>query len=158
MNNKVHLIIAAILIAFGCSNEHRQSLMSNYDSCGPHANEHRQVLILNYDDFGPQAMAWKTIGMQWWQWDHHGDSDPNTKYDIKVVVYRNIPLEAVKERFPVVKEQKKDYRYLAYDKALEYLDKNIKEHKNRNEKWAMDTVTQLTRVRTKIVQELREKD
>ena len=89
---------------------------------------HHRVLILQYDDFGPQAAAWELIGMQWWQWDSHGDSDPNTKYDIKVIVYRDIPLANIKKLYPVIKEKKQDYRYLEYAKAIDYLNDNIKEN------------------------------
>ena len=91
------------------------------------SNDDKRILILSYNDFGPQLMAWETFGMQWWQWDQHGDSDPNTKYDIKIAVYRDIPLQEVKERFPVVKEFKRDYRYVEYDEAIKFLDKNILE-------------------------------
>ena len=89
---------------------------------------------------------------------NHGDSDPKTKYDIKIAIYRDIPLQEVKERFPVVKESKKDYRYVEYNAALKFLDKNILEHKDIDEQWAKDIVNRLSKVRNKIVQELEEKN
>ena len=87
----------------------------------------RNTLILDYGDFGPQAAAYKALGMEWWQWENHGDSNPRTSYDIKVVVYRNIPLLTVQRRYPVDKNRQRDYRYLAYPQALAYLDKQIAE-------------------------------
>ena len=83
---------------------------------------------MNYSDFGPQAAAWEYIGMEWWQWEPHGDSNPGMKYDIKVVVYRNISLSKVQEFYPVIEDKKQDYRYLEYTKALEYLEKTIEEN------------------------------
>jgi hypothetical protein len=74
-------------------------------------NAPKQYAIFDYEDFGPQAMAWETIGMQWWQWDSHGmSSDPNYTYDIKVVVYRDMPLSRIKSLFLVDKAKKKDFR------------------------------------------------
>ena len=66
---KISFIFLIILISFGCK------------------NAPKQYLVFDYEDFGPQAMAYQTFGMQWWQWDSHGDSNPNTKYDIKIIVY-----------------------------------------------------------------------
>jgi len=88
---------------------------------------HGKTLVKNYSDFGPQAMAWEYIGKEWWQWNPTGGSDPKTKYDIKIVIFRDIQLVEVKKKFPVIKEKKQDYRYLKYKTAIEYLDKNIEE-------------------------------
>lgn len=86
-----------------------------------------QTIILKYTDFGPQVLAWKTIGMEWWQWNNHGDSDPRSRCNIHVVVYRGISLEKVKRMYPVRKEINQDFRYLEYSKAMAYLDRTIKE-------------------------------
>lgn len=86
------------------------------------------MFVLQYDDFGPQAAAWELIGMEWWQWDSHGDSDPNTKYDIRVIIYRGISLANIKRLYPVIEEKKQDFRYLKYSKAIDYLNDNIKEN------------------------------
>ena len=86
----------------------------------------RHTLILDYNEFGPQVEAYELLGMQWWQWQTHGDSRPR-KYDIKVVVYKGIDLETVKEKFPVNQLQEQDYRYVKYSDALQYLDKRIQE-------------------------------
>ena len=86
----------------------------------------RHTLILDYNEFGPQVEAYELLGMQWWQWQPHGDSRPR-KYDIKVVVYKGIDLETVKEKFPVNQLQEQDYRYVKYSDALQYLDERIQE-------------------------------
>ena len=137
MKRKLNQIALALIIVISCS------------------SNNNQILILSYDEFGPQSMAWETIGMQWWQWDNHGDSDPNTKYDIKIAIYRNIPLQDVKKRFPVIKESQKDYRYLEYNAALRFLDTKIHELQEINEQWARDIVNRFSRVRGKIVKELK---
>ena len=86
----------------------------------------RNMMVLQYHDFGPQAAAYQMIGMEWWQWDHHGDPDPSFKYDVRVVVYRAIPLSQVQKAYPVVKAKKQDFRYLTYTKAMAYLDRQIR--------------------------------
>jgi hypothetical protein len=85
-------------------------------------------IVLDYTDFGPQAMAYELIGFQWWQWESHGDSNPNTTYNIKVIVYKDIPLQDIQTLFPIKPEQKQDYRYLEYSKALAYLSENLKDN------------------------------
>lgn len=96
-------------------------------SCSPPPPTTRtsETVVLDYDDFGPSCLAYETIGMDWWQWDKCGDSDPRTRYDIKVVVYRGIPLEKVRLMYPVLKEKSWDFRYIEYSKAIEYLEKGI---------------------------------
>lgn len=89
------------------------------------------IIIFNYSDFGPQARAYKLIGMEWWTWSSHGDSRPR-KYDIKVVVYKDISLDEVKKLYPVIKEKKQDYRYLKYADAIKYLNKHIGEEYSNN--------------------------
>lgn len=84
----------------------------------------KNTLILNYTDFGPQTAAYKLLGFEWWQWNNHGESRPK-KYDIKVVIYKDIDLASVKLLYPVSKDNLKDYRYLKYDEAIKYLEKLI---------------------------------
>lgn len=79
------------------------------------------TLTLDYDDFGPQVVAHEVIGMDWWQWQPHGDSRPS-HYPIKVVVYKGISLPQVKAQYPVKPELEQDYRYLEYTRAMDYLD------------------------------------
>jgi hypothetical protein len=69
------------------------------------------TLILKYQDFGPQAVSHKLLGMEWYQWNSQGPDDPNATDDVKVAVYRNVPLEEVKRIYPVVKGTQ-DYSYL----------------------------------------------
>ena len=88
---------------------------------------HKNICVLDYENFGVQAMAYELLGFQWYQWDSHGDSDPKTTYDIKVVVYKNIPPGKVKELYPVIRELKQDFRYLDYNRAMQYFDRQIQE-------------------------------
>jgi hypothetical protein len=109
-----------------------------------------QYLLFDYEDFGPQAMAWETIGMQWWQWDNHGDSDPNSIYDIKIVVYRDISLQEIQSIFPVVEAAKKDFRYIEYNEVIKYLNRNIDEVGLINKKWAKGLKIHLVNTRNRI--------
>ena len=94
-----------------------------------YANESESITILNYYDFGPQAMSYELIGYEWWQWEPYVDHRPDTRYNVKVIVYRNISLEKIKELYPVIKHIHQDYRYLKYDKAVKYLEDKIEEIK-----------------------------
>lgn len=67
--------------------------------------------------------VYELIGKEWYQWNNHGGSDPNEVDDVKVVVYRNVSLDKVREMYPVVMG-KQDYRYLDYEIAIKYLNKN----------------------------------
>lgn len=104
------------------------------------------TVTLDYKAFGPQVISYELIGNEWWQWDAHGAPDPAVTYDIKVVVYRNIDLASVKEKFPIDEKQQKDYRYLAYQQAIEYLDQHI------NENVLADVTKRLVETRHKITQ------
>lgn len=81
------------------------------------------MLVIPYEDFSPQVLAYPYIGYEWYQWESHGDSNPNTRYDIKVVVYSGLSLREVERRYPVDETRKQDYRYLTLPKAMEYLIK-----------------------------------
>ncbi len=83
--------------------------------------------ILPYNAFGPQVIAHKLIGMEWWQWDPHGDSNPSSKYPIKIVVYWDQTLEATKKFYPVDRKRKKDYRYVTYKDAVKHMEKAVKD-------------------------------
>jgi hypothetical protein len=89
--------------------------------------EVKNMVVLDYNDFGPQAAAYELLGMEWWQWQSHGESRPQ-KYDITVVVYKDVPLDSVKQKYPVVEKESKDYRYVTYDDAIHYLDNMIQEN------------------------------
>ena len=121
MKRKLFFIPVAALILLACSHSPK-----------PYA-------VFDFEDFGPQAMAWETLGMQWWQWDDHGTSDdPNYRYDIKVVVCRGITLAQMQALLPVIESRRQDLRYLEYSDALRYLDGNIGKLKPEREQWAVD--------------------
>ncbi len=65
--------------------------------------------------------------MDWWQWQTSGDPRPR-KYDIKVIVYKDIPINDVKKMFPVTPSLYQDYRYVEYSVAIDYLDTLIEEN------------------------------
>ena len=69
------------------------TILFNYSD----ANESGNVVVFGYYDFGPQAMSYEVLGYEWWQWEAHGDSRPGKKYDIRVIVYRNISLDNVRK-------------------------------------------------------------
>ncbi|BBA32197.1 uncharacterized protein sS8_0229 [Methylocaldum marinum] len=104
------LILSIAILIYSCSNSNNQN-----------------TLVLSYSDFGPQVIASEIIGMEWWQWQSHGESRP-TKYDIKVVIYNKIDIANVKKLYPVLEKQNQDYRYLEKYTALKYLDEKIKEN------------------------------
>ena len=85
-------------------------------------------VILPYPAFGPQAAACKLIGMEWWQWDSHGDSRPRD-YPIKVVVFWDQTLEETAKRHPVDQAKLRDFRYVEYSKAIVHMRKVIKDLK-----------------------------
>jgi len=81
-------------------------------------------IILDYADFGPQDIAEELIGPSYWQWDKGQYSKPQ-QFDVKVIVYRGINLNKVKEMFPVDKINKKDFRYVHYLTAISWHDERI---------------------------------
>lgn len=85
-------------------------------------------VILPYSAFGPQAAAHKVIGMEWWQWDSHGDSRPRD-YPIKIVVFWDQTREDTAKRHPVDREKLQDFRYVEYSKAITHMERTIKELK-----------------------------
>ena len=85
-------------------------------------------VIFPYSAFGPQAAAYKVIGMEWGQWDSHGDSRPRD-YPIKIVVFWDQTREDTKKRHPVDREKLKDFRYVEYSKAITHMERIIQEFK-----------------------------
>jgi len=85
-------------------------------------------VILPFSAFGPQAAAYKVIGMEWWQWDSHGDSRPRD-YPIKIVVFWDQTREDTAKRYPVDREKLQDFRYVEYSKAITHMERTIKELK-----------------------------
>jgi hypothetical protein len=94
-----------------------------FASCADQHEPRASTVVLSYQELGPQVAVYELIGFEWYQWNNHGGSDPNEVDDVKVVVYRNVSLDKVKEMYPVV-VGKQDYRYLDYETAIEYLNKN----------------------------------
>lgn len=115
-------------------------------SCSGHSPQN--VLLLDYKDFGPQIIAREAIGMEWWQWQAHGNSNPAAVYPVKVAVYRDITVTEVEQRYPVKPEHKKDFRYLEYQRALRFLDEKIAENVQEN------VTEQLKATRKRIVDQL----
>lgn len=111
MKNQIHLLKLLTLLFFitACTRNSAQS-----------------TVTLDYKAFGPQVIAHEIIGNEWWQWEVSGAPDPTVTYDVKVVVYRNIDLASVKEKFPVDKKLQIDYRYVTYQEAIAFLDKHVK--------------------------------
>jgi hypothetical protein len=109
MQRCFNTLLLAILLLIGCSSATKNN-----------------SAVFDYADFGPQAASYKVIGFEWYQWNHHGSSNPHERYDIKIVVYRDIPLKQIQQKYPVVKG-KQDYRYLEYSLAIKHLETLEKE-------------------------------
>lgn len=90
------------------------------------------TLIFDYADFGPDVIASALLGQGWWQWQPEGGNDPAQRYPIKVVVYWDVPLEQVKQAYPVVQEKQQDYRYVDRAAAVVFLNQAIDEAKEFN--------------------------
>jgi hypothetical protein len=101
-------------------------------------------MVLHYDDFGPPSAAHELIGMDWWQWQPHGDARPR-RYDIKVVVYRDIEPRQVRQAFPTDPLREQDYRYVGFTDAMRYLERMITDS-------AIESITQrLIETRERII-------
>ena len=107
-NMRTSLIIAIVFFSINCS--------------------WAKSAVFDYADFGPQVLAYETIGYQWYQWNSTGGDDPNDIDTIKVVVYWDEQLAAIKDKYPVEPRNKKDYRYLSYESAMKYLNSTIAEY------------------------------
>lgn len=83
-----------------------------------------QTLQLDYWDFGPSAASGGLLGMPCWQWARCCCSELGDRYDVRVVVYRNLDLAQVEQRYPTV-PGRSDFRLVSYDDALRYLDEHI---------------------------------
>ncbi len=113
-----------------------------------------QTLVLSYADFGPPSMAHRVIGMDWPSWQNHGDSEPGARYKISVVVYRRIPLDEVKRRYPVDKENQQDFRYIEHSHALKYLETVIKELRDSRQEVLRRLKERLVKTKKRITKEL----
>lgn len=89
----------------------------------PQAEDH--IYLMKYHDFGPQSVAGDLLGKDWYRWDYAGYASPDYKPDIDVAIYRNIPLEAAQQRYPVL-QGKRDVRYVEYQRAVDFLRDHIR--------------------------------
>lgn len=94
---------------------------------GPSMGQAGEV-ILPYSAFGPQVAAYELLGMEWWQWESHGDG-LGREYPIKVVVFWDQSEEEVAKRYPVNREMLQDFRYVEYSKAIKHMTSLIKDFK-----------------------------
>ena len=90
------------------------------------ASSSKRSLVLDYQDFGPPSMATPLLGPEWWQWEAHGDSEPRA-YDVRVVVFSGGSEAEIAAEFPVIEDRLQDYRYVAYQDAMSYLNVHIQE-------------------------------
>lgn len=84
------------------------------------------TVVLAHEDFGPAALSFALLGAQWWQWEVGGSWEPGDRFDIRVVVYRNMTLADAQAEYPTV-EGRADYRHVSYDDAMEYLERALVE-------------------------------
>jgi hypothetical protein len=135
MNAKMSLCVIGLFLVLGCE------------------DNQEQYLVFEYADFGPHAMAWETIGGQWWQWDPHVQNKPMHEAAIKVIVYHDTSVKRIKDRFPVDESRLMDFRYLGSKEAIRYLTKNIEALDKEDHAWAAGTKEHLTRTRDQIKQQ-----
>jgi hypothetical protein len=112
----IFAVLSVIVLTVGCAK-----------SAQPASESTDGALVLAYDDFGPQVVAHTLVGMEWWQWEAHGDSDPATAYPVRVVVHRGLGAAELAERYPVDPQKKLDHRYVTVERALAWLDEQIAE-------------------------------
>jgi len=123
--------------------------------CSSNNSSQSQMFVLPYSAFGPPTMSGSLLGVEWFQWNSHGDSRPR-KYDVNIVVYRNISLAEVKNKYPISKEQEIDYRYVIYSDSIAYFNENIIDVKNMKEEgYPMGTLAdRLQTIKEKIMEKL----
>ncbi|MDO6686728.1 MULTISPECIES: hypothetical protein [unclassified Agarivorans] len=92
----------------------------------------QHTYVLPYKAFGTPSMSGKLLGVEWFQWNAHGDSRPRA-YPVNIVVYRGVALKNVEAAYPVNLEAEMDYRYVEYSDALIYFENNIVEVKGMAE-------------------------
>ncbi|WP_224067606.1 hypothetical protein [Vibrio penaeicida] len=64
------------------------------------------------------------MGVEWFQWQSHGDSKPRN-YPVKVVVYEGYELEKVESLYPVNSAKEQDFRYVTFDSAVDFIDSSL---------------------------------
>lgn len=113
------LFIFLSMILFSCSTISKKNNNKVIDE------NSEKIFITSYNSFGPPQLSSHLIGNKWWQWDDPENHQPVT-YNVKVVVYKDVSLDAVKKAFPVIAKIKQDYRYVSYLEARNYFDKQFK--------------------------------
>ncbi len=123
--------------------------------CSSNNSNQSQILILPYSAFGPYTMSGSLLGVEWFQWQPHGDSRPR-KYDVNIVVYRNISLDEVKRKYPISEKKKIDYRYVTYSDSISYFNENIIDVLNMKEEgYPMGTLAdRLKAIKEQIIDKL----
>ncbi|WP_432460918.1 MULTISPECIES: hypothetical protein [unclassified Agarivorans] len=110
MKRILPIVVASILLNSGCN----QSSIED------------KTLVLPYKAFGPPSMSGHLLGVEWFQWQSHGDSRPH-EYPVKVVVYKDAFLEELEAAYPIDEALEQDFRYVEYTAAISYFDKNVHE-------------------------------
>ncbi|WP_431689169.1 hypothetical protein [Hahella sp. NBU794] len=113
----------------------------------------QHYIDLTYSDFGPPSLATDLLGSEWWQWNPHGDPRPR-HYNVHVIVYRNMTESDIRKHFPIDEATEKDYRYLPYTTAINYLDTNITALASDDESVVQEIRERLIQTRREIVQAL----
>lgn len=109
-------LLSLILMSCSTIDKPVKTKLLNEDSQG--------IFVTSHSSFGPPQLSKQLIGNKWWQWDDPQNHQPVT-YNVKVVVYKDIPLELVKTSFPVIPEIKQDFRYVSYTDARIYFDEKF---------------------------------
>ncbi|CCN73106.1 exported hypothetical protein [Vibrio nigripulchritudo SFn118] len=87
-------------------------------------NANSSITVMNYHDFGPPSLSGKLLGVEWFQWQSHGDSKPRN-YPVKVVVYEGYELGKVESLYPVNPAKEQDFRYVTFDSAVDFIDSSL---------------------------------
>ncbi len=95
----------------------------------------KNIFVTSYSSFGPPQLSNQLLGENHWQWDDPDNHKP-ISFDIKIVVYRNIPLKDVKMSFPVDPSKKQDYRYVSYSEASTYFDLELEKFEKEMRSYA----------------------
>jgi len=137
MKTNIALLILAFIfgvIAFSISLHRNRSHFPN-------------SFVMKYADFGSPSNFDELVGPESSQGRSQGAEALITSDDIRVVVYRNADLAIVKRTYPEL-DSKYVYRYVEYNQAMDYLDKQIEELKVNN-----DRDTEYGKLKEKLISE-----
>jgi len=107
--------------------------------------------LFEFDAFGPPSMAFEVLGQEWWQWDAEGHAFEASGGTVWVVVYRQLPPDELRHRFPVIQGLACDHRYLEVADAVAYLGKAIEELEELDDRTFSELVGRLRSTRSSIV-------